>query len=197
MWRRPRTKRSFSQSGERRSRQSSDLYVLVRNYDGDIVAWRERTDSDKMRRRQLRDEFLSPPPDSESEAESPAQSPSPPPPKKPVKIVIEDADTDDEDTEAFNKSLDRAPSAKSVVVTPAPEAKHRSRVKDKFKPSIVTSRDLNKDKEAARLHRALHESGTDYDTVIEILTSNSHAQRKKISKAYKFNHNKVIQTFLY
>ena len=154
------------------------------------MAWRERTDSDKMRRRQLRQEFLSPP-DSESEAESPAQSPSPPAPKRPVKIVIDEANTDtEEDTEAFNKSLDRAPSAKSVVVTPA--AKHRSRVKDRFKPSIVTSSDFNKDREATRLHRALHDSGTDHNTIIEILTSHTHTQRKKISKAYKFNHNKVF-----
>ena len=167
---------------------------LIRNYDGDIVAWRERTDSDKMRRRQLRQEFLSPP-DSESEAESPAQSPSPPAPKRPVKIVIDEANTDtEEDTEAFNKSLDRAPSAKSVVVTPAPAAKHRSRVKDRFKPSIVTSSDFNKDREATRLHRALHDSGTDHNTIIEILTSHTHTQRKKISKAYKFNHNKVFSS---
>lgn len=151
------------------------------------MGWRERTDSDKMRRRQLRQEFLSPP-DSESEAESPAQSP--PAPKKPVRIVIDETHSDEEDTEAFNKSLDRAPSAKSVSVTPAP-AKHRSRVKDKFKPSIVPSSEFSKDREAARLHRALHDSGTDHDTVIEILTSKTHAQRKKISKAYKFNHNKV------
>ena len=156
------------------------------------MAWRERTDSDKMRRRQLRQEFLSPP-DSENEAESPAQSPSPPAPKRPVKIVIDEANTDtEEDTEAFNKSLDRAPSAKSVVVTPAPAAKHRSRVKDRFKPSIVTSSDFNKDREATRLHRALHDSGTDHCTIIEILTSHTHTQRKKISKAYKFNHNKVF-----
>ena len=168
---------------------SRDLNILVRNYDGDIVAWRERTDSDKMRRRQLRQEFLSPP-DSESEAESPAQSP--PPPKKPVKIVIEETNSDEEDTEAFNKSLDRAPSGKSVSVTPSPATKHRSRVKDKFKPSITTSSEFSKDREAARLHKALHDSGTDYDTVIEILTSNTHVQRKKITKAYKFNHNKVI-----
>ena len=154
------------------------------------MGWRERTDSDKMRRRQLRQEFLSPP-DSESEAESPAQSP--PAPKKPVRILIDEANTDEEDTEAFNKSLDRAPSAKSVSVTPAP-AKHRSRVKDKFKPSIVPSSEFSKDREATRLHRALHDSGTDHDTVIEILTSYTHSQRKKICKAYKFNHNKVIIT---
>ncbi len=108
--------------------------------------------------------------------------------------MIEETISDEEDTEAFNKSLDRAPSAKSVNVTPA--AKHRSRVKDKFKPSIETSSEFSKDREAARLHKALHDSGTDYDTVIEILTSNTHAQRKKISKAYKFNHNKVITTLL-
>ena len=156
------------------------------------MGWRERTDSDKMRRRQLRQEFLSPP-DSESEAESRVQSPSPPAPKRPVKIVIDEAKEDtEEDTEAFNKSLDRAPSAKSVVVTPAPAAKHRSRVKDRFKPSIVTSSDFNKDREATRLHRALHDSGTDHNTIIEILTSHTHTQRKKISKAYKFNHNKVF-----
>ena len=153
------------------------------------MGWRERSDSDKMRRRRLREEFL-PPPDSESDAESPPASP--PPPKKPVRILIEEANTDTEDVEEFNKSLDRAPSAKSVVVAPAGAPGHRSRVKDKFRPSIVTSQEFNKDREAARLYRALHDSGTDHDTVIEILTSHTHAQRKKISKSYKFNHNKVI-----
>ena len=55
----------------------------------------------------------------------------------------------------------------------------------------VAAAGLNKEAAAARLHRALHDSPTDVDTVIEVLTSHSHDQRKKIAKAYKFNHNKV------
>ena len=165
-----------------------------------------RTDSDKLRRRQLREEFLPPDSDSdtaEDEAESPPRSPSPPPPpprkRESVKIVIDETPASEEDsseTEAFNRSLDRAPSAKSVVVaSPASAAASRGhhvhRVKDKFRPSVVAAAGLNKEAAAARLHRALHDSPTDVDTVIEVLTSNSHDQRKKIAKAYKFNHNKV------
>ena len=105
-----------------------------------------RTDSDKLRRRQLREEFLPPDSDSdtaEDEAESPPRSPSPPPPRKreSVKIVIDEtpASEEDSETEAFNRSLDRAPSAKSVVVaSPASAAAsrghHVNRVKDKFRP---------------------------------------------------------------
>ena len=167
-----------------------------------------RTDSDKLRRRQLREEFL--PPDSdtaEDEAESPPRSPSPPPPpprkRESVKIVIDETPASEEDsseTEAFNRSLDRAPSAKSVVVaSPASAAASRGhhvhRVKDKFRPSVVAAAGLNKEAAAARLHRALHDSPTDVDTVIEVLTSHSHDQRKKIAKAYKFNHNKVSLIF--
>ena len=161
-----------------------------------------------MRRRQLREEFLPPDSDSdtaEDEAESPPRSPSPPPPPPPpprkresVKIVIDEtpASEEDSETEAFNRSLDRAPSAKSVVVaSPASAAASRGhhvhRVKDKFRPSVVAAAGLNKEAAAARLHRALHDSPTDVDTVIEVLTSHSHDQRKKIAKAYKFNHNKV------
>ena len=157
-----------------------------------------------MRRRQLREEFLPPDSDSdtaEDEAESPPRSPSPPPPprkRESVKIVIDEtpASEEDSETEAFNRSLDRAPSAKSVVVaSPASAAAsrghHVNRVKDKFRPSVVAAAGLNKEAAAARLHRALHDSPTDVDTVIEVLTSHSHDQRKKIAKAYKFNHSKV------
>ena len=106
------------------------------------------------------------------------------------------ASEEDSETEAFNRSLDRAPSAKSVVVaSPASAAAsrghHVNRVKDKFRPSVVAAAGLNKEAAAARLHRALHDSPTDVDTVIEVLTSHSHDQRKKIAKAYKFNHSKV------
>ena len=169
-----------------------------------------RTDSDKLRRRQLREEFLPPDSDSdtaEDEAESPPRSPSPPPPprkRESVKIVIDEtpASEEDSETEAFNRSLDRAPSAKSVVVaSPASAAAsrghHVNRVKDKFRPSVVAAAGLNKEAAAARLHRALHDSPTDVDTVIEVLTSHSHDQRKKIAKAYKFNHNKVKPAFYF
>ena len=103
------------------------------------------------------------------------------------------ASEEDSETEAFNRSLDRAPSAKSVVVaSPASAAASRGhhvhRVKDKFRPSVVAAAGLNKEAAAARLHRALHDSPTDVDTVIEVLTFHSHDQRKKIAK---FNHNKV------
>ena len=106
------------------------------------------------------------------------------------------SEEDSSETEAFNRSLDRAPSAKSVVVaSPASAAASRGhhvhRVKDKFRPSVVAAAGLNKEAAAARLHRALHDSPTDVDTVIEVLTYHSHDQRKKIAKAYKFNHNKV------
>ena len=171
-----------------------------------------RTDSDKLRRRQLREEFLPPDSDSdtaEDEAESPPRSPSPPPPpprkRESVKIVIDETPASEEDsseTEAFNRSLDRAPSAKSVVVaSPASAAASRGhhvhRVKDKFRPSVVAAAGLNKEAAAARLHRALHDSPTDVDTVIEVLTSHSHDQRKKIAKAYKFNHNKVSLNLIF
>ena len=166
--------------------KDEDEFQPIRNYAGEIVGWRERTDSDKMRRRQLRDEFL-PPPDSDSDDESPPASPSPPP--KPVKIVIQETnDSDNEDDRAFNKSFDRAPSAKSVTIS---DNKHHSRVKDKFKPSIHPNSNFNKDAAAAKLYRALHESPTDVDTIIDILTTHSYEQRKKITKTYKFNHNKV------
>ena len=51
--------------------------------------------------------------------------------------------------------------------------------------------DLLEDTAASRLYRALHGDRTDVSAVIEILTSHSRQQRNKISKAYKFNHNKV------
>ena len=127
------------------------------------------------------------PPVSDSEEESP-RSPSPPPPK-PVKIVIQETnDSDNEDDRDFNKSFDRAPSAKSVTIS---DNKHQSRVKDKFKPSMHPNSNFNKDAAAAKLYKALHDSPSDVDTVIDILTSHSYEQRKKITKAYKFNHNKV------
>ena len=50
---------------------------------------------------------------------------------------------------------------------------------------------LLEDTAASRLYRALHGDRTDVSAVIEILTSHSRQQRNKISKAYKFNHNKV------
>ena len=79
--------------------RDEDVYQPIRNYDGEIVGWRERTYSDKMRRRKLREEFL--PPDSESEDESP-RSPTPPPPK----IVLEASnDSDNDDDNAFNKRI--------------------------------------------------------------------------------------------
>ena len=167
--------------------RDEDVYQPIRNYDGEIVGWKERSDSDKMRRRKLRDEFL--PPESESDDESPPRSPTPPPPK----IVLEASnDSDDDDDNAFNKSLDRAPSGKSVSITPTPKTnQHRSRVKDKFKPSVVPQEAFNKETAASRLYKALHVSPIDTDSVIFILTSHSHDQRKKIAKTYKFNHNKV------
>ena len=168
--------------------KDEDVYQPIRNYDGEIVGWRERTDSDKMKRRKLREEFL--PPDSESEDESPSpRSPTPPPPK----IILEASnDSDNDDDNAFNKSLDRAPSGKSVSITPTPNTNHhKSRVKDKFKPSVIAQEAFNKETAASKLYKALHSSPTDTDSVILILTSHSHDQRKKIAKTYKFNHNKV------
>ena len=52
------------------------------------------------------------------------------------------------------------------------------------------------DTAASRLYRALHGDRTDVSAVIEILTSHSRQQRNKISKAYKFNHNKVKERYL-
>ena len=73
-----------------------------------------------------------------------------------------------------------------------PEKHHSSRVKDKFRPSLLPAENFNKDRAAGRLYKAVHGEGrTDVSTITEILTSHSAAQRKKISKAYKFNHNKV------
>ena len=95
----------------------------------------------------------------------------------------------------FNKSLDRAPSAKSVSVSPHPtNTKPRSRVKDKFKASILANRAFNKDSAAGRLYKALHDSPVDYDTVIEVLTNHNHDQRKKIARTYKFQHNKNLRS---
>ena len=55
---------------------------------------------------------------------------------------------------------------------------------------------LLEDTAASRLYRALHGDRTDVSAVIEILTSHSRQQRNKISKAYKFNHNKVKERYL-
>ena len=55
---------------------------------------------------------------------------------------------------------------------------------------------LLEDTAASRLYRALHGDRTDVSAVIEILTSHSRQQRNKISKAYKFNHNKVKGRYL-
>ena len=178
--------------------KDEELYQPIRNYYGEIVGWRERTESEKLRRREISAEFAMM--ESEGEGEdhsdkSPSPPPTPPPPtKKPIKVVIkESSDLEEEEEEnPFNQSLDRAPSAKSVVVSSPAVAPHSSRVKDKFRPSLLPAENFNKDSAAGRLYRALHGEGrTDVAAVIEILTSHSAQQRKKISKSYKFNHNKV------
>ena len=72
--------------------RDEDVWIPIRNYSGEIVGWRERTDSDKLQRKRLKEEFLSPEPESDSEEESsPGTPPESPPPAtvKPVKIVIQ------------------------------------------------------------------------------------------------------------
>ena len=179
--------------------KDEELYQPIKNYYGEVVGWRERTESEKLRRREINAEFAMLESDEEEEDQSekspsPTPTPPPPPPKKPVKVVIkESSDIEEEEENPFNKSLDRTPSAKSVMVSsPAQHGSHSSRVKDKFRPSLLPAENFNKDSAAGRLYRALHgETRTDVATVIEILTSHSAQQRKKIGKSYKFNHNKV------
>ena len=176
--------------------KDEDLYQPIRNYYGEVVGWRERSESEKLRRRELSSQFAPVETDEEEDdisnkSPSPTPSPPPPPPKKPFKLVISESSDVEEEDNPFNKSQDRTPSAKSVVVSP--EKVHKSRVKDKFRPSLVPAENFNKDTAAGRLYRALHGDGrTDGSSVIEILTSHSAEQRKKICKAYKFNHNKVL-----
>ena len=177
--------------------KDEELYQPIRNYYGEVVGWRERTESEKLRRREINAEFamIESEEDEVEDDEEESPSPPPPPPKKPLKVVIkEPSDTEEEKEEEenpFNQSSDRTPSAKSVLVSPA-AAPHNSRVKDKFRPSLLPAENFNKDTAAGRLYRALHgETRTDVAAVIEILTQHSADQRKKISKSYKFNHNKV------
>jgi len=177
--------------GRVEERKDEDLYQPIRNYAGEIVAWKERSESEKLRRRMLRREFAPEESDTDEETSYPA-----PAQKKPVKIVIDELNESEEEDVAFNRSLDRAPSAKSVSVTPQPQTKSRSRVKDKFKPSLVANTSFNKDSAADKLYQALHDSPHDHDTIIDVLTSHSHDQRKKISKTYKFQHNKNLRSDL-
>ena len=174
--------------------KDEELYQPIRNYYGEVVGWRERTESEKLKRREINAEFAMME-ESEEESEqsdkSPSPPPTPPPPKKPLKVVIQESSDIEEEENPFNKSSDRTPSAKSVMVSPA-VAPHSSRVKDKFRPSLLPAENFNKDTAAGKIYRALHgEARTDVAAVIEILTQHSAEQRKKICKSYKFNHNKV------
>ena len=178
--------------------KDEELYQPIRNYYGEVVGWRERTESEKLKRREINAEFAKMESDEdeggieEQSDKSPSPPPTPPPPKKPLKVVIQESSDIEEEENPFNKSSDRTPSAKSVIVSPA-VAPHSSRVKDKFRPSVLPAENFSKDLVAGRLYRALHgEARTDVAAVIEILTQHSGDQRKKICKSYKFNHNKVM-----
>ena len=178
--------------------KDEELYQPIRNYYGEVVGWRERTESEKLKRREINAEFAmieseedEVEDDQSEKSPSPTPTPPPPPPKKPLKVVIQESSDIEEEENPFNKSSDRTPSAKSVMVSPA-AAPHSSRVKDKFRPSLLPAENFNKDSAAGRLYKALHgETRTDVAAVIEILTQHSAEQRKKICKSYKFNHNKV------
>ena len=59
---------------------------------------------------------------------------------------------------------------------------------DRFKPSVHPKANFSKEESAARLYKALKSADTDEDTIIEVLTSHTFAQRNKIEKTYKYNH---------
>ena len=120
--------------------KDEELYQPIRNYYGEVVGWRERTESEKLERREINAEFAMMESEEEQEEQeedqsdkspSPTPTPPPPPPKKPLKVVIQESSDIEEEENPFNKSSDRTPSAKSVMVSPA-AAPHSSRVKDKF-----------------------------------------------------------------
>ena len=141
--------------GRVEEKKDEELYQPIKNYYGEVVGWRERTDSEKLRRRQILSEFETDNEENDNEDDlsnkSPSPTPTPPPPpkKKPFKVVInESSDMEDEEENSFNRSHDRTPSARSVLVTP--EKPHRSRVKDKFRPSVVPADNFNKGNHQSR-----------------------------------------------
>ena len=84
--------------------KDEELYQPIRNYYGEVVGWRERSESEKLRRREINAEFAMRQSEEEEEEDqsdkSPSPPPSPPPPvKKPFKVVIKEASDIEEEEE--------------------------------------------------------------------------------------------------
>jgi len=187
--------------------KDEDLFIPVKNFGGETIGWRERTESDKLRRKRAKEDFEGVPDSEEeeevevedihvSEVESdyedlPPPSPPSPPPPPPPPIVVEDPPVEEVvEEEEEEEEEERQPSAKSLPVGHI--VPHRERVVDRFKPSLLPSPNFSKEEAAARLYKALKAVDTDEDTIIEVLTSHSYSQRNKIEKTYKYNHRRNL-----
>ena len=186
--------------------KDEEVYQSVRNYEGEVVGWRERTESDKMRRKIANKDFEKveeEEPESfiedvevidetvitekdESESEQAEESFIHGDSNK-FKMVIDEAPDDDMENDDESEH-ERIPSAKSINCTPVP---HRARVSDKFRPSLKENTNFNCQAAAAKLYKALTSLDTDEETIIDIVTSHSAKQRRKIDKIYKYNHRRV------
>ena len=195
--------------------KDEDLYQPVKNYDGEIVGWKERSESDKLRRKRAREDFVVIEEDenesfvensedivedlevieeekSASEEDNDTQEDDEysiiEEPSK-IELVIDEA-PDEEPDDDVESDHERVPSGRSTNMIPV---SHRERVTDKFRPSVKPNQHFNKEAAAAKLYKALKSFDTDEEIIIQILSTHSAKQRNKIEKTYKYNHRRVSE----
>ena len=183
--------------------RDEDLYQPVKNYEGETVGWKERSESDKIRRKRANEDFMIVEEDEndsfvkdleviedkvsteeeefESEEEEPFEK------VKQIPLIIEEA-PNEESEDGYESEHERVPSGKSINLT---AVSHRERVTDKFRPSLKPNENFNKESAAAKLYKALKSLDTDEEMIIFIMSTHSAKQRNKIEKTYKYNHRRV------
>ena len=190
---------------EQLQERDEDLFQPIRNYSGEVVGWRERSDSEKLKRKAATMEIIT----EENEDDDIEVVDN--------KVVIEPnllLDDEEEKRNAFNESgnsisatklvlkeniedeinaesdQDREPSAKSIDISKLPAQQRKGKEKYEFKTNPHYN-EFNKEAAAAKLYKALKSFDTDEEAIISVLANHSWSQRLLIEKTYNHNHKKV------
>ena len=197
---------------EQLQERDEDLFQPIRNYSGEVVGWRERSDSEKLKRKAATMEIIT----EENEDDDIEVVDN--------KVIMEPnllSDDEEEKRNAFNESgnsvsatkfvlkeniedvinaetfdaesdQDREPSAKSIDISKLPAQQRKGKAKDKYEfKTNPQFNEFNKEAAAAKLYKALKSFDTDEEAIISVLANHSWSQRRLIEKTYNHNHKKV------